>query len=351
MPVRPRQFKALFALLPLRLAIVLAAFVLAGCGAVGLTESKFGALEIDWQEIHLNPEAPKQLKLGVLEYQGGLSLSSDAGNLGGLSGLVLTPKGEGFIAVTDRSDLLRATFLFGKDGDLEGLANASLQRLRDIDGKYISNRPDNRDQDAEAITRRADGSYLVSFEVTHRVLHYEDLSAQPSLFPMPPGLKKAPRNGGLEAMTLLPDGRTLVLTEMYRTNDQDTADYIGWLLDAEGESLGQIYWPASGLYRPAGLAALPNGDVLLLQRRYTVAGGMGMRLAQIPAAQIKPGARMLDLELARMAPPLSVDNFEGLAVHPDPAGGWTIYLLSDDNFNPLQRTLLLRFHLPEKNLN
>ena len=52
-----------------------------------------------------------------------------------------------------------------------------------------------------------------------------------------------------------------------------------------------------------------------------------------------------DQELAQLVPPLSVDNFEGLAVHPDPAGGWLIYLLSDDNFNPLQRTLLLQFHL------
>jgi hypothetical protein len=84
----------------------------------------------------------------------------------------------------------------------------------------------------------------------------------------------------------------------------------------------------------------------LLQRRYTVAGGQGMRLSLKSADQIKPGQRMLDVELARMTPPLSVDSFEGLAVHADPTGGWTIYLLSDDNFNPLQRTLLLRFHLP-----
>ena len=55
---------------------------------------------------------------------------------------------------------------------------------------------------------------------------------------------------------------------------------------------------------------------------------------------------MLDVELARMTAPLSVDSFKGLAVHAGPTGGWTIYFLSDDNFNPLQRTLLLRFHLP-----
>ena len=61
---------------------------------------------------------------------------------------------------------------------------------------------------------------------------------------------------------------------------------------------------------------------------------------------IKPGARMLGLELAQITPPLSVDNFEGLAVFPDERGGTIIYILSDDNFNPFQRTLLLQFRLP-----
>ena len=56
--------------------------------------------------------------------------------------------------------------------------------------------------------------------------------------------------------------------------------------------------------------------------------------------------QMIGVELARLAPPYTVDNFEGLAVFPDKRGGTIIYILSDDNFNPLQRTLLLQFRLP-----
>ena len=55
---------------------------------------------------------------------------------------------------------------------------------------------------------------------------------------------------------------------------------------------------------------------------------------------------MLGVELAQLVPPFTVDNFEGLAVFPDKRGGTIIYILSDDNFNPLQRTLLLQFRLP-----
>jgi hypothetical protein len=34
---------------------------------------------------------------------------------------------------------------------------------------------------------------------------------------------------------------------------------------------------------------------------------------------------------------------EGIAVHRDPSGAVVLTLVSDDNFSPLQRTLLLQF--------
>ncbi len=40
-----------------------------------------------------------------------------------------------------------------------------------------------------------------------------------------------------------------------------------------------------------------------------------------------------------------IDNMEGLAVHRTDAGDIILTLISDDNFSPLQRTLLLQFRL------
>jgi len=328
---------------------------LTSCGLPSLADSETGPLNLQVEEINLNPLNTKQNTIGVLQYRGGFSLTSDVGNFGGLSGLSLSADGTEMTAVSDQGDLLRARLLLDKSGKLIGLDKTRFHRLRGIKGSYISRRADKLDQDAEAVERLADGSYLVSFEVRHRVLRYTDLTAKPSLFAVPPGIGKAPRNGGLEAMTALPDGRILVLSEKFRTSKdggkdggkKGRGDYIGWLLSPDGESLGRVYWPGIGIFKPTDLAALPNGDVLLLQRRYTVIGGPGARLSHIPADKITPGARLMDVELARLVPPLSVDNFEGLAVHPDPKGGWWIYMLSDDNFNPLQRTLLLQFHLSE----
>ena len=48
-------------------------------------------------------------------------------------------------------------------------------------------------------------------------------------------------------------------------------------------------------------------------------------------------------ELATWTAPATVDNFEGIAAVRRPDGGVRLYILSDDNFNPGQRTLLLAF--------
>jgi hypothetical protein len=42
---------------------------------------------------------------------------------------------------------------------------------------------------------------------------------------------------------------------------------------------------------------------------------------------------------------LAVDNFEGISARKTATGKTLIYLVSDDNYNPLQRTLLMMFAL------
>ena len=74
---------------------------------------------------------------------------------------------------------------------------------------------------------------------------------------------------------------------------------------------------------------------------------MASRLGRVAPSALKPGATVRSSELARLEPPLIVENFEGLGVRRDERGRTLIYLVSDDNFNVLQRTLLLLFVLEE----
>ena len=58
-----------------------------------------------------------------------------------------------------------------------------------------------------------------------------------------------------------------------------------------------------------------------------------------------PGAILKARTLARLAPPMLADNFEGMAVTRE-QGRPILWIISDDNHEFFQRTLLLKFALP-----
>ena len=66
---------------------------------------------------------------------------------------------------------------------------------------------------------------------------------------------------------------------------------------------------------------------------------------RMEAADLQPGATARPRELARLASPMVVDNLEGISATKGPRGETLVWLISDDNFNPLQRNLLLLFEL------
>lgn len=119
----------------------------------------------------------------------------------------------------------------------------------------------------------------------------------------------------------------------------------GWIGGANGWA--PLAYRRTAPFRPTDAARLPNGDVLVLERAFGLLTGAAMRLVRIAAADIHAGALLAGAPLAQLRPPLTVDNFEGLALRQAANGETLVYLLSDDNFSPLQRTYLLMFALLE----
>jgi len=62
---------------------------------------------------------------------------------------------------------------------------------------------------------------------------------------------------------------------------------------------------------------------------------------------LKPGKLIEGEVLLEANDSLNIDNMEGIAVHRSSAGETILTLISDDNFSPLQRTLLMQFALPD----
>jgi hypothetical protein len=73
---------------------------------------------------------------------------------------------------------------------------------------------------------------------------------------------------------------------------------------------------------------------------------MGMEIRHIAADEIHEGARLNGEVLANLSfQDANIDNMEGLAVRRGPRGETLLYVISDDNYWRLQRTLLLMFEV------
>ena len=299
------------------------------------------AFELQATAVPLNPEDPAHERVGRLRYLGGVELRSNERNFGGLSGLWIDA--DRLLAVSDRGLWLSARIVLDGAGRLTGLTDAELAPLLDQQGRATP--LFGPLADAEALTRTPDGSYVVSFERQHRLWRYagpEPLTAPAQRVAGPRAIFALPNNGGFEAISALHDGRLLLIAESRRDR---SGDFVAWLLRSDRSAAGLTY-AATGEFRPTDAAALPNGDVLVLERRFTgLIGGFAARVALLRAADLQAGARVEAEQIALIERPLTLDNFEGLAVS-RAAGGTLVWLLTDDNFNTLlQRTLLLQFRL------
>lgn len=292
-------------------------------------------LALTVQAVLLNPEVPAQQRLGNLRWRGGLEISAANPNFGGLSGLLLSPDGKDMTAVTDRGYRLTAKLHYDRSF-LTNVSEAAIAPLLNPKGKALKGK---KNQDAEALALQADGAVLVAFERNHRVLRYSGGDESPSLISLPPALFDGDKNDGIEALVTLNDGALLAIVE----GPEETGDTAAYLR-REG-TWHTLSYQRQGLYRPSGATRLPDGDLLVIERRFTLLGGPSIRFVRIAVETIQPDARLQGAVMAVLQLPLTVDNIEGVDARLGAKGETLITVISDDNFNPLQRTLLLVFAL------
>jgi hypothetical protein len=100
-----------------------------------------------------------------------------------------------------------------------------------------------------------------------------------------------------------------------------------------------------GEFDVTDIAFLPAGDLIILERRFTVQSGVAMRLRRIAASAIKAGATVTPATLLEADMAYQIDNMEALTITRDEDGTPRLTLASDDNHSILQRNLLLEFRL------
>ncbi len=312
------------------------------------------SVEFTTSQLIWNPEDRTETKTGALTWEGGIEISSSDPEFGGWSGLAISPDGSALLAVSDEGRWLTAILLYDERGRLSGLAEAKISPMLGLDGQPISGKALG---DAESLVIDSGksetllGNAYVGFERAHRIWRYDleksGAGAKPEQLLTQRHFGRLNLNAGIESLELLPpsngsgEPRLMAITE-------ETLDPRGNIkaFIADGHDISWFAIEPREPYKPTDMARLPNGAILLLERRFPMLAGVGLQLRRIAADDIKPDAIVDGEVLVDVGQRYSIDNMEGIAVREGENGDLLVYMISDNNFNALQRTLLLMFRLP-----
>jgi hypothetical protein len=292
----------------------------------------------------LSVSDPDRARFGALVFRSGLDLRSPVSGFGGFSGLWRSPDGRDVAALADNAHWLTAR-IETSDGRLSGLSGAVLTPLLLSNAKPMRK---SRFYDTESFAIAGNTIY-VGVERNHAVIRLELDGARVPVrgrpISVPKEIQDLPGNQGLEAMGIAPPRSPLagaLIAVAERAQWSDGAPTRGFILT--GPRQGAFDVVRSEDYDIADLAFLPSGEVLLLERRFSIFAGFGMRLRRVPAEAIRPGASVDGAVIFESDASQRIDNMEGLSVHRE--GDETILtMVSDNNFNSFQRTIMLEFAL------
>lgn len=322
---------------------VLAALWVAGPPLAGPAVLSPGVVAVP---VPLDPRDPARERVGRLRYLGGLELRAQDRRFGGISALLWEPECARLLAVTDTG----AWIILAPEeraARLLGIAGAWMAPIRDEAGAPPRSK---RAADAEALARLG-GETIVVFEQDHRLQRYRGLSAcvpeslglPAHAVERPEAMRGWPDNGGAEAASAA--GEALLLLSEEGASAGGLPDARDALLLVPGGGAERLGYRMPAGHAATGIDEVPGapGRHVAVFRRFSPLAGVSVVVGEL-ALPAGVGARqVLEVsELARLAPPLAVDNIEAVAVRRE-GDRLFLYLASDDNFSPVQRTLLLKF--------
>jgi hypothetical protein len=286
--------------------------------------------------LRFDPSRPSINRIGQLRFLKAWELVSNNQDFGGISALTALPDGR-FISVSDAGTVIGFGVTNNDQADHPFIA--PLPEAYGPGKTY-------KDRDSEGLAYDpATGQFWVSYEHHNMIRRFTPSFARSDSAVSPAVMQDWPTNSGAETILRFPDGRFAVFSE---GADRPDGSYQALLFSGDPVEPGTNsfnfgYRPPSG-YKPTDAKILPDGRVLMLNRRIGFPEGFSAILSVLDPAKIAKNATISSTPIAVLKSPLLVDNMEGLAI--TQVGDQTIiWLISDNNFNIFQRTLLMKFAL------
>ncbi|MEM9762399.1 MAG: esterase-like activity of phytase family protein [Pseudomonadota bacterium] len=325
------------------------------CALAGLSDVAVAAcaapsaLSVEAEVVALKPD-----RLDGVRMVGAWVLTAPDPAFGGFSGLLVTNQvgaepvagaERGFVAVGDRGHEIAA---FYRPASPDCILRVVVNRpLADEDGRPLGG--DAADAEALAIGREG---VLVAFERAHRIEYRDPAGAV--ITRADRVFQRLSHNGGLEALATVPEGvggagagasagDLIAIAEDPDANGFPVFLLKGGIAARTAPIESRLVLP--GPHRVTGADIGPDGTLYLVRRHFDRAIGVDIVVEAMPlSALFDEDVASATRVLAQFGPESGIDNMEGIAVSRDgPETRLTI--LSDDNFNPDQRTLLVELSL------
>lgn len=318
-----------------RLVLVMALATLAVGGVRTIYPSN--SQDISLRQLSLDPDNPARRQVGALEFVGAWELQSRNDNFGGISALTALENGR-FVGIGDTGTVIGFGLTDKARTDRPFIA--PLPNLNNPEQTY-------KDRDSEGIAYDSDsGQFWVSFESHHAIRRYSPSFARQTGEVHPAEMQDWPNNRGAESIIRLKDGRFIVIAESVDDGVHPALLFSGDPVERGSNITKFNFRPPSG-YRVTDGVQLPDGRIAILTRSIGFPQGFSAKVLLLASADILRNSIVSAKVIATLAPPLLVDNLEGIAVT-HKAKDTFLWLISDNNFSIIQRTILMKFRLPRQ---
>lgn len=257
----------------------------------------------------------------------------DDTDFGGFSGIEISDDGSSFLALSDRATVRWGSITRDAAGRIRAMEPAGRARLKDSEGKPLM---PGLKGDSEGIAKGPGESFWVSFEGIVRVAYYATPDSPAELLPKPPEFRQMQRNSALEALAVTPEGALLTMPERSGALERP---FPVWRY--KNDTWDQPFAvPRSGNWLPVAADVGPDGKLYVLERDFKGLLGFLNRLRRFDLSD----DGLTNEQVLLQTRPLQYDNLEGMAVWHD-GRGIRVTMISDDNFNFLQRTELVEYRI------
>lgn len=334
-----RRRLAAFRRVPQTLALLFLGSAAASAGAATIP------MAVDAAPIRHFEIGARTTRFGPLAFVGGLSLSSPNAHFGAFSSFRFSRPGATFIGVADTGFWFFGRMARDAQGRPAGFADFGMEAM--VDGEGLTTR-EKWTTDAEGVALR-DGVVTASFERVQRIAEYRYAPGAmgPAIgeidFLVPAYELRV--NRGFETVAHAPrEGRLAGARVAVAERSIDSRGNV-FAAVLEGPQKGVFTVARNDGFNITDGAFLPGGDLLLLERRFSIADGVAMRLRRIAGDTIAPGALVDGPALLTADMRYQIDNMEALDVWRRADGATMVSMMSDDNHSLLQRNLYLEFRL------